>query len=230
MEIKKKEIEMSSFVGRILRDNFGRGPGNVFCSFTNPFIVFHITNFLSPMEMTLMTNDKAFFVHKTRDLMMETLLSEIESQIELTAEKKVIEFYYDWNLEAKTGMFLGVTKDIEMASEGQTNGYTNEEKVNQEMIQVSKEVEKPPGEISSLMLNPRTLIFIRKKILVPIEKELIHLGCEETLKIAKRNLEKRFLNLHVNNFEEYLNVRVTDYFVDWNFEEDKSYTLFMLKP
>ncbi|NHM29397.1 Na-translocating system protein MpsC family protein [Neobacillus terrae] len=230
MEIKKKETEMSSFVGRVLRDNFGRGPGNVFCTFSTPFIVFHISNFLSPMEKSLMMNDKAFFVHKTRDLMMETLLLEIKSQIELITEKKVIEFYYDWNLEAKTGMFLAVTQDIELASEGQTNSYTNEEKVNQEMIQVSKEVEKPPGEITSLMLNPRTLIFIREKILVPIEKELIHFGCEETLKIVKRNLEKRVLYLHVNNFEEYLNVRITDYFVDWKFEEDKSYTIFMLKP
>ncbi|WP_456271065.1 hypothetical protein [Bacillus sp. AK031] len=79
-----------------------------------------------------------------------------------------------------------------------------------------------PGEITSCLLNPRTIILIRNQILVAIEKELIHLGFPESLTIAKRNLEKRILLEHKDRLEIFLNAKIENTFVSWDFNLDKS--------
>jgi uncharacterized protein YbcI len=227
MEAVILEKEISGYIGRLLRENFGRGPGNVFCIISRPFVSIYITNFLSPMENTLISNQQSVYVQKTRDLMMETLEEEIKYFIELHTEDKIKEFYYDWNLDAKSGMFLFV---FENGQPYDFASYENKEKIHEEIGELSMEIQKAPEHTHSLLMNERTLIIIRHGILISLEKEFIGLGFQETLKIAKRNLEKRVINRHRVKFEAFLNAKVIDYFIDWNFDQDKSYTLFILKP
>ncbi|MBT2692534.1 Na-translocating system protein MpsC family protein [Bacillus sp. ISL-55] len=227
MEVAMLEKEISGYIGKLLRENFGRGPGNVFCNVSKPFVTIYITNFLSTMENTLITNQQSVYVQKTRDLMMDTLEEEIKSYIELNTKDKIKEFYYDWNLDEKSGMLLFIfEKDLPY----NFNAYNNKNLVEQETIELSMEIQKAPEETYSKLLNERTLMIVRHGILISLEKEFIQLGFQETLKIAKRKLEKKVINQHRSSYEKYLNAKITDYFVDWNFDKDKSYTLFILKP
>ncbi|MGO4372323.1 hypothetical protein AB4Z21_16440, partial [Paenibacillus sp. MCAF20] len=66
-------------------------------------------------------------------------------------------------------------------------------------------------------------------ILISIEKELIRLGNEGHLKLAKRNLEKRHLHNSIR-LEPMLNRKINDVFVDWDFHLDKSVIVFALSP
>lgn len=227
MELSFLEKEISGYIGRLLRDNFGRGPGNVFCTISKPFVSIYITNFLSQMENALISNHQSVYVQKTRDLMMDTLEEEIKSYIELNTQDKIKEFYYDWNLDEKSGMLLYV---FENDQPYKFEPYKNKKLIEEETIQFSKEIQKAPEKTDSTLLNDRTMIIARHGILISLEKEFIQLGFQETLKIAKRNLEKRIIHDHKDSYEEYLNATITDYFVDWNFGQDKSYTLFILKP
>lgn len=79
------------------------------------------------------------------------------------------------------------------------------------------------------MINDRTILVIRNGILVRIEKELIRLGLEGNLKLAKRNLEKSYLH-NINHFQRILNTKIVDVFVDWDFQLDKSIFVFILNP
>ena len=227
MDVSMLEKEISGYIGRLLRENFGRGPSNVFCTISSPFVSIYITNFLSPMENTLLTNQQSVYVQKTRDLMMETLEEEIKSYIELNTKDKIKEFYYDWNLDEKSGMFLFVFENDQPYN---FKMYDNKNLVEKETIEFSMSIQKAPEETQSMLLNERTLIIVRHGILISLEKEFIQLGFQETLKIAKKNLEKKVINLHRNSYETFLNAKITDYFIDWNFDKDKSYTLFILKP
>ncbi len=227
MDIAELEKEISGYIGRLLRENFGRGPSNVFCTISSPFVSIYITNFLSPMEDTLISNQQSVYVQKTRDLMMETLEEQIKSYIEMNTKDEIKEFYYDWNLEEKSGMFLFIFKNDRPYKFG---CFKNKDLVENETVELSKEIQKTPEETHCKLLNERTLIIVRHGILISLEKEFIQLGFSETLKIAKRNLEKKAINEHRGSYEKYLNARITDYFVDWNFDQDKSYTLFILKP
>jgi uncharacterized protein YbcI len=225
------EKKISSYIGRLLREHFGRGPGNVICTVSGSYVVVHISDFLSHMEESLMESDQTVYVEKTRDLMMETLIKEMTSFIELNVEGYVAEFYYDWKLENKTGMMIAILSSSEEDHPlPPINNYKNSEAVHRDIIQISTEVQKPPEETSSIMLNPRTLLIIRKGIFISLEKELIRLGFQETLKIAKRNVEKRLLFQYKERFEEHLHAELADFFVDWNFDKDKSCILFNLTP
>ncbi|ESU33874.1 hypothetical protein G3A_04335 [Bacillus sp. 17376] len=227
MEVAMLEKEISGYIGKLLRENFGRGPGNVFCTISRPFVSIYITNFLSPMENTLLTNQQSVYVQKTRDLMMENLEEEIKSYIEFNTKDKIKEFYYDWNLDEKSGMLLFI---FEKDQPYNFDAYHNKNLVEKETIELSMQIQKAPEETHSKLLNERTLIIVRHGILISLEKEFIQLGFQETLKVVKRKLEKKVINQHQSSYEKYLNAEITDYFVDWNFDKDKSYTLFILKP
>lgn len=227
MEPAVLEKEISGYIGRLLRENFGRGPGNVFCTISKPFVCIYITNFLSPMENSLISNHQSVYVQKTRELMMENLEQEIKSYLEINTEDKIKEFYYDWNLDVKSGMLLFVFEDEDP---NQFEDYKNKGLIEHETNKLSKQIQKSPEETYSKLLNERTLIIVRHGILISLEQEFIQLGFQETLKIAKRNLEKKGINDHRESYEAYLNGKIIDYFVDWNFDQDKSYILLILKP
>jgi uncharacterized protein YbcI len=232
-ELFEKELlekEIAGFIGRLLRDQFGRGPGAVHCTLSSPFLTVHLTNFLSPMEKSLIERKQGVYVHKTRDLLMEKIINEIKSFTELTLSQEVEDFYYDWNLSVQSGMFLMTLSPSDKKNFTTITSYRNKENVHREITEVSIEAQKPPQKTDSFLLNKRQLMIVRSGILVSIEKELIKIGFEETLIIAKRSLEKRLLEEHQRNFEEHLQSDILDFFVDWDFEKDMGYTLFIMNP
>ncbi|WP_197280065.1 Na-translocating system protein MpsC family protein [Bacillus sp. FJAT-27251] len=95
-ELSEKELiekEIAGFIGRLLRDQFGRGPGGVHCTLSSAFLTVHLTSFLSPMEKSLIERKQGIYVHKTRDLLMERIINEITSFTELTLKKEIDDFY-----------------------------------------------------------------------------------------------------------------------------------------
>ncbi|MFB5662356.1 Na-translocating system protein MpsC family protein [Alteribacillus sp. HJP-4] len=106
--------------------------------------------------------------------------------------------------------------------------YTGRKQLHNEVVWASQQAEKTPTHVDSYLLNERTLIVLRKGILVRIEKELIRAGFEENLKLTKRHLEKGLINNQ--NLEKILQTGVLDTFVDWDFQLDKSYFIFILQP
>lgn len=230
MEKTSIEKDLGGYIGRLFRENFGRGPGHVHCTFETPFITAHITDFLSQMEKTLLDNNKAVYVQKTRDFLMESLIKDIIAYVELQAGVQVDKFHYDWNLEARSGMILMVLNDPARNFQIFEACYSNKEAVHEEIEDISMKAQKEPERTLSALLKERQLLVVREGILVSIEKEFINLGFQETLKIAKRKLEKTMINEKKLFFEQQLGAEVTDIFVDWDFETDKGYILLMLKP
>ncbi|WP_394218130.1 DUF2294 domain-containing protein [Halobacillus trueperi] len=228
MDKRSIQSEMSSYIGKLLRDHFGKGPSSVFVSIEGKFLTIYLKDFLAPMERVLVgqKNDKK--VEETRDLMMRELIPDIKATFRASAGIHVDSLYYDWSLSRQTGVLIGViTKDSPEDDEG-LKSYENKDAVHEEVEKVSWKAEKPPASIRSFLLNERTLLIERNGILVAIEKEMINAGYEQPLKISKRRLEKRLLN-HAS-FETILGTSIEDVFVDWDFNKDRSYMVFILKP
>ena len=226
---KSVELELAGHVGRLLREAFGKGPQSIFVSIRRPFIVIYLRNFLSPTEKILLEQDQVFTLQNTRDLLMKTLIPEIKAYASLIAGMNLREFYYDWGLHNHSGVFVGVASDDGNVQANLQESYPGKEEFHQEISNLSHRVQKLPEELYSCKINDRTLLVIRNGILIYIEKELIRLGYEENLKLAKRNLEKR--HLHNNNhFQRILGTKIVDVFADWDFQLDKSVFVFMLNP
>ena len=225
----KQSAELSSYISKVLRDNFGKGPESVHVSIGKTFITFYIRNFLSPTEKVLMNQNQEQTVQQTRDLVMQTLIPEIKAYIKIVTGMEIREFYYDWSLHNKSGMFTGVCLDSTSTDIPIKEEFPGKAELINEVINLSSESEKKPDEIYSCQLNHRSILVIRNGILVRIEKQLIRQGMREELKLAKRTLEKGLLHNN-NHFEAILNTRVVDIFVDWDFDLDKSVIVFFINP
>ncbi|MFB4163823.1 DUF2294 domain-containing protein [Alteribacillus sp. JSM 102045] len=226
MEKTSVQAEIASYTGKLLRDNFGKGPSSVYVSIKKPFVTIHLRDFLAPMERVLVSQGKTMKVEETRDILMHELLPEIKATLKVSADLSVREMYYDWSLQNRTGILIGLIGEEE--DEDILEDYAGKEAIHNEIARVSKQAEKLPEYVDSCLLNDRTLIIARTGILVRIEKELIRSGYEEELKLTKRHLEKRLL--HASNFATILQTNVADIFVDWDFKLDKSYIIIILQP
>ncbi|AFC33384.1 hypothetical protein PM3016_6778 [Paenibacillus mucilaginosus 3016] len=212
---------IGSYTGKLLRDHFGKGPESISVSMGGHFVTMYLRNFLTPSERVLLEQDHEMIIHQMREKLTQMMIPEITSYIQLVTGVKPSEFYYDWALHNKSGMLVGfVPEGFEEAPEVNEN-YEGKQRLEQEINKISRLVQREPDEIYSCELNARTILIIRKGILVRIEKELIRLGHGELLKGVKRNLEKTYMHNN-NNFDEILNRQVLDSFADWNYSQDKS--------
>lgn len=227
MGIKKSQLELASSIGKILRDHFGKGPESIFVTMSRPYVTIYLRNFLTPMEQALIDEKHELTVEETRDKLMHRLTPELKELIKNVSGMEITEFYYDWTLANASGIFVGIGAEDAFPPDF---SYPGSIKVELEVSNVSKIAEKAPSQIFSHQLNDRTLIVIRKGILVEIEKMLIELGFEEPLTISKRKLEKGLLYQRKELFEEYLDVQIDDIFVNWDFILDKSTIVFILNP
>lgn len=78
-------------------------------------------------------------------------------------------------------------------------------------------------------MNDRTLLFVRSKILVMIEKELIAHCHEQALRLTKRVMEKRTVANH-DRFRYILQTDIREVFVDWDFNKDIGIIVLHLHP
>lgn len=229
MSSNPQQTELASYIGKLLRDNFGKGPESVFVTIEKSVITVYLRNFMSPTERVLIEQDQEKIFQQTRDSLMKALIPEIKAYIKILTGIEIREFYYDWGIHNKSGIFVGISKNLDTENLWLTEEYEGKEKVHEEISNISQQVEKAPAEIYSCQLNPRTILVFRNDILVNIEKELIREGYQEILLVAKRNLEKTYLHNN-NHFESILKATVIDIFVDWDFFKNKSAIVFIIKP
>ncbi|WP_281974485.1 Na-translocating system protein MpsC family protein [Halobacillus litoralis] len=226
MDKQSVQSEMSSYVGKLLRDHFGKGPSSVFVSLEAPYLTIYLKDFLAPMERVLVGQKNHNKVEETRDLMMRELIPDIKATFRASVGIEVESIYYDWSFPNKSGILIGIVKSDQQSPN--LKSYDPGSTLYEEVEKVSEQAEKAPESINSYLLNDRTLLIVRSGILVAIEKELIDSGYEEPLKISKRRLEKRLLSRA--SFEKILGKPIEDTFVDWDFQNDRSYIVFLLRP
>ncbi|WP_046173458.1 Na-translocating system protein MpsC family protein [Domibacillus indicus] len=229
MDIRAQQTKMANNFGKLLRDKFGKGPEAIHVTIAQPYILVYMSGFISAMEKVLLDQDQDMTVLTTREYLMKSLDPEIRGQIKAITDMDIEHVYYDWNLAHQTGVFVGVSPAMPDKGKDAKSEYEGKEEVHKEIISISEQAEKAPDFVASYMISPRALIVIREGILVPIEKQLISLGFDETLRIAKRQLEGGMLSKSTH-FTSIFNADIQDVFVDWNFELDNSVISFILKP
>ncbi|WP_018924302.1 Na-translocating system protein MpsC family protein [Salsuginibacillus kocurii] len=225
LDVKEKQKQIASFTGKELRDHFGRGPESVFVSLNESCIIMHMRNFLSPIEQVLIEQEGVEWVESLREIMMERVLPKIEQYLESMMDIENFEFFYDWNIEQKSGMIIGINWEATVQNT-RTEFFT--EAMKREIANVSEQAEKQPEHGFIEQVNPRMIIAGREGVLIEIEKELLSFGHKQTLQIAKRRLERRLL--FEGRFDRILGVEILDIFVHWDFRRDRSLLVFVTEP
>lgn len=220
--------EMAGYIGKLIRDNFGKGPTSVYVTLEHPFLVIHLRDFLAPMEAILVAQDEYQRVEDTRDLLFEQLQAEMRAKLEAIAGITIQEMYFDWDLQQKRGVILGVMSEDTSECEAHWPVHLNHQKFNNKVIELSEWGQKVPATTESFWLNDRTVVIKRTGIFVEIEKELIQAGYTHELQKVKKPLELRMI--HRASLEAFIDSRITGTFVSWHFTGDKGYVVLILQP
>lgn len=225
---EEQQRELSSFIGRLLRATFGKGPESIVVSSAGPYLTIYLNRFLSATERILLAQDSEEIVIGTRTLLMQQVIPEIRTVVSLVTGEHLGEVYYDWSLTNQSGMIVCVaTQPFTSNLEAAMDAYPGCQQLHDEVNAISQQVQKLPESTTSCFVSPRTLLVIRTGLLVAIEKELIRLGHEAALKHAKWSLEKRYFHNDIH-LPAILQRQITDVFVDWDFQSDKSIIAFIL--
>lgn len=221
---QNKEEFISSYISKLLRKNFGKGPQTCRTTLSKNHLVTYIRGFLTPMEEILLQQGQNRYVDDIRAVIINHVLSEITGVVKVTLGVDVEEYYHDWNFPNNSGILIFVLEEI-IGQVSQTD--IDMQRLESEVGRISYLVEKVPDHIYIYPISPTVYLVERSGILVPIEKALIEKGFEKELRFTKDELEKVYFHRE-GRFEDIFKKSIRDIFIDWNFKEDKSLMAFML--
>lgn len=215
---------ISSYISKLLRKKFGKGPQSCQTHLSGKYLVSYIRGFITPMEEILLQQNQNKFVDQAREVIVNHLLDEIKGVIQVSLDVEVEEYYHDWNFPNNSGIFIFVLESEigEMIKSDLDIG-----KLELEVGRIGLLVEKVPDHIQTYPISSTIYLIERKGILIQIEKALIQKGFQQELKFVKDELEKTYFHRD-GNFEDIFNKSVRDIFIDWNFKEDRSFIAFIL--
>ncbi|WP_280771438.1 DUF2294 domain-containing protein [Salipaludibacillus daqingensis] len=217
--------QISSYMGRLLREKFGKGPTSVYVTINNPYITVYLRDFLAPMERVLLDKGERKRLEETRDVLMQELIPEIQKELKVIAGIDIGKLHYDWNLDNRTGIVFGWIKDVQPTLGDSGLSKVEEEKFYEEINRASQKGQKMPEKTEVFWLNERTILTKRTGILVTIEQELIKNDFVKELKITKRPMEKAIVDQQ--RLEKIIDRKILDTFVEWDFSEDIGYFIFV---
>lgn len=224
---QNQEKELGSYMSRVLREHFGRGPESVYVSLDPHSVVIHIRRFLAPMEEVLLEQRGKEAIEELRETMMANMLPEMAHAIYQLTGKEDWSFFVDWNISNRSGMVTAL-HEPSIQHQPSLAESPHQASLREGVRNVSQRTEKEPGTVHAHQINDRTLVVVRTDVLIMIEKELIRIGHRKSLKTVKRQLEKRLL--YEEQFSQRLGVGVRDIFVDWDFDKDNSVVVLLTDP
>jgi uncharacterized protein YbcI len=222
--VEQKEEYLSSYISKLLRKKFGRGPQSCHTTICRNHLVTYIRGFLTPMEDILLQQGQNKYVDHARAVIINHLLDEIKGVVQVTFEVDVEEYYHDWNFPNNSGILIFV---LESEVRPPAMSEFDLQRLEPEIGRISFLVEKVPDKIHTYPISPSIVLIERKGILVPIEKALINRGFQKELRFTKDQLEKTYFHRD-GGFDQIFNKPVRDLFIDWDFKNDKSMMAFIL--
>lgn len=223
---KTKLDYISSYVSKLLRSNFGKGPQSCQAYLNNRHFVIYLRGFVAPMEEILLKQGHRKEVDYARRIVIHNLLEELKGVIQVTLGEVTNEYYDDWNYPNNTGTIVFVLEKKEEEKQHILSDF-NIGKLEEEISRISQMVEKVPNEIITYPITGSIYIIERKGILIQIEKALIERGYEQELRFTKDELEKSYFHRY-GQFDAFFRREVKDLFIDWDFAKDKSLMVFIL--
>ncbi|MFV8826221.1 Na-translocating system protein MpsC family protein [Alkalihalobacterium sp. APHAB7] len=218
---------MSSYLSKLIRKNFGRGPQSCQSTVCKKIFTTYIRGFISPMEEVLLEQGHQEQVEKARAVLINHVVDQLKGVVEVSLNCEIVEWYHDWNLPNNSGLII-LLLDRELTSEVRPSEQVDMEKLEEEVARISLMAQKVPDQIHIYPVSANIYIVERKRILITIEKALLAKGFEEELIMTKDKLEKKYFH-NYGKFDKIFNREVKEIFIDWCFKEDKSLMGFVLK-
>lgn len=218
---------ISQYIEKFLEEHLGEKPEQVTVIYRHPFLLIHLTGFILPSEKMFVEKGLWNKVLEVRDLLMDSVKEDLLNGLQEYSDGKLTNLYADWNLSKRSGMLIATMEKDSLQGEFPWPKKVDEDILREIILLNSMRTQKIPDQTNFYWLSEQVLLIERIGILIDIEKKLVENGVKEELRLAKRPLELRIIQLF--NLESVLNGQVLDLFVDWDFQQDVSYMVLLLE-
>ncbi|MCC3358443.1 Na-translocating system protein MpsC family protein [Bacillus sp. REN16] len=222
---KQEELtQISSYVSKLIKSKFGKGPETCYTSISEQYIVVHIKKFMTKIECELTKKEDFETAIRIRSSIMEDLLDPIQEMLEETCNKQISQLYQDWNFFKNTGVLLAVVK-----SEQKFEGENSLEfmLLRNEISKQSEFYQYQPKEQTFAKIGEKIYIIRSAGYLLPIERLLIEKGMH-ILEERENRIRSRY-DTNLYRFNKIIKNEITDIFMIWNYEKDESFKIFHCK-
>ena len=128
----------TSYTTKLLRNRFGKGPESVSVYISDQCIVFHLRNFISPVEQFLLKQEEEQAFRYTRELIMKSMLPELKTFLNDHLNLSIDELYYDWGMYNASGMIVGLNNH----NFGISADYKGKQEVHDQILNITDIVQK----------------------------------------------------------------------------------------
>jgi uncharacterized protein YbcI len=226
-ERQNVQTQIAHYTENFLEEHFGKKPDQVTVTLRPPFLLIHLAGFLLPTEELFVQNGREKNVLETRDILIESVKADLLKEFQEYADQKLTDLYADWNLSKRSGLLIVTMEKENSQDEFPWPAGVDKETLTEIILLNSIRTQKKPDQTNFYWLSDQILVVERIGVLVEVEKQLLRNGIIEELRLAKRPMERRIIELF--NLESILKSRLKDLFVDWNFHRDASYMVLLLE-
>ncbi|WP_335423329.1 Na-translocating system protein MpsC family protein [Bacillus sp. JJ1566] len=222
---KQEELtQISSYVSKLIKNKFGKGPETCYTSISDQYIVVHIKKFMTKIEHELVKKEDFATACKIRKKIMKDLFDPIQETLEEIYDKPLIQLYQDWNFHKNSGVLLGIVKTEQKAEMENSLEFML---LRNEISKQSEFYQYQPHELDFTKIGETIYIIRCAGYILPIERILIEKGMH-ILEERENNIRKRY-EANRYRFNKIINNEINDIFMIWNYEQDESYKIFYCK-
>ncbi|WP_100405816.1 Na-translocating system protein MpsC family protein [Bacillus solitudinis] len=229
MEMNKTRQEnltyLSSYLSKIIKRNFGKGPETCFTFLQGHYLLVHIRHFMTPAEEVLMENNELRLAKTFRSTILHAVINEFKIEIEKLLNKNFEPCISDWNYYSNTGLLMFVENSIEVE---QNVEYRMKERLAQLIGQLCTNFHKVPERIECFNVHNSICIIECEGVLTEVEHILHENNCLDILTERTERLKLHYLK-YKDSFEKVFSRSVEDVYIMWDHVKNKKYIAFYLK-
>ncbi|WP_449538841.1 Na-translocating system protein MpsC family protein [Ferdinandcohnia sp. Marseille-Q9671] len=222
---KQEELtHISSFVSKLIKTKFGKGPETCFTTISDHYILVHIKKFMTKIEFELVNMDDIETANLIRTKIMKDLFDPLQETLEELCEKKISHLYQDWDFEKNTGVLLLI---VDVGEKVNTENTLEFMLLRNEVSRQSEFYQYQPNDLDMVKIGASVYIIRCSGYLLPIERLLMEKGMH-LLEERENNVRKNY-QTNITRFNKIINKEIDDIFMIWDYEKDVSYKIFYCK-
>ncbi|MDT8860892.1 DUF2294 domain-containing protein [Alkalihalobacillus sp. MEB130] len=213
---------LSSYISKVMKRNFGKGPELCTVFLENNLILVKFQNFITPAEEVLYKKNELQLALQFRAALISAIIEEVKPEIETLTNLQLTKPLYDWNYEKNVGVIMFETTNV-------TDKYfpTNTScdiSLIEKVKKVSGKVHKSPANVALLTKKSNVFILECYDVLIKVESLLFENKYDHLLLERAQEIRKNF-ELYHQEFELVLDQKISELFITWDYENNKSYIM-----
>lgn len=219
---KEEMIYLSSMFSKMVKLKFGKGPETCYVILKGRRLFIYIGNFMTPAEEALLESKEVNLATRFRCAVINSICTEFVHEVTKVLHLSFDSFFYDWNYSTNKGIII--LENTRSNSELKID-VPYEKRLFELIGTVCSKYQKIPDHFQIVKNNPKICAVECKGVLLQLEKSIHQKGDRDLLLERSREVKREYIK-HKSLFEQIFHQTIEEFFIIWDYENDRSYIVF----